>query len=418
MSAGAVIANACGPIVAPSAAAAALMVVDGGSGEAASILLDAALCANMMVIDVELLAPDAVPWLGTGAPGAAQGCSLGPGTAPNRVRVRTDRGGVFLASNIDLILRSNGISTVVLAGGEPWDFVAVIDTTLVTRGYRIATPTTSPEATAIATAWRADRSNHRGWQPAGKAADLLSGLEARIDPRHAALVLIDVQNDFCDSRGAAGRTGDAIEMIRSAVAHIKVLLAAAREAGATVIHVRAEYGALYRCIGSPYRFPASHVMDTAVWTASAADLASGASFAENEVEVCLPGTWGAQFVDGIVPQPNEPVVTKHRFSAFVDTGLELMLRARGIKTVILAGVTTNCCVESTAREVAMKDYYLVVAEDCVAVKDKLRSLHEASLESMRLYFGQVRPATELIGIWQAADKSPSTTLGSSKALPG
>jgi nicotinamidase-related amidase len=416
MSADTAIADAHDAVVAPSAAATALMVVDGGSGEAAQILLDAALRANMLVIDVELLASDKAPWVGTGAPGSADGCALGPGDAPNRIRVRTDRGAVFLASNIDLILRSNGISTVVLAGGEPWDFAAVIDTTLVTRGYRVATPSTSSEATAVATAWRADRSNHRGWQPAGKAAELLSSLEARIDPRHAALVLIDVQNDFCDRRGAAGRTGDAIEMIQSAVGRIKELIAAARVAGVTVIHVRAEYGALYRGIGSPYRFPATGVMDAAVWTASAADLASGASFAADEVEVCLPGSWGAQFVDGIVPQPDEPVVTKHRFSAFVDTGLELMLRARGIKTVILAGVTTNCCVESTAREVAMKDYYLVVAEDCVAVKDKLRSLHDASLESMRLYFGQVRPAAELIGIWQAADKSSSTTLGSSTAL--
>jgi nicotinamidase-related amidase len=147
-------------------------------------------------------------------------------------------------------------------------------------------------------------------------------------------------------------------------------------------------------------------MEPAVWTASAADLASGESFAADEVEVCLPGSWGQQFVDDIVPRPDEPVVTKHRFSAFVDTGLDLMLRARGIKTVILAGVTTNCCVESTAREVAMRDFYLVVAEDCVAVKDRLRSLHDASLASMRLYFGQVRPAAELIETWEAAAKDP------------
>jgi nicotinamidase-related amidase len=410
MSADAAIGDAYDAVVAPSAAATALMVVDGGSGEVAQILADAALRANMLVIEVELLAPDAVPWLGTAAPGVADGCALGPGGTPNRVRVRTDRGAVFLASNIDLILRSNGITTIVFAGGEPPDFLAAIRTTLVTRGYGIASPATRAEVTALATAWRADRSNNRGWQPAGKAAELLSSLEARIDPRHAALVLIDVQNDFCDSRGAAGRTGDAIEMIRAAVAHIKDLLAAARAAGVAVVHVRAEYGALYRGIGSPYRFPATGVMDAAVWTASAADLSSGASVGVDEVEVCLPGTWGAQFVDGIVPQPDEPVVTKHRFSAFVDTGLELMLRARGIKTVVLAGVTTNCCVESTAREVAMKDYYLVVAEDCVAVKDKLRSLHDASLESMRLYFGQVRPAAELIGIWQTADKVSSKTL--------
>ncbi len=410
MSAGAAITDVHDAIVVPSAAATALMVVDGGSGEAAQILLDGALRANMLVIDVELLAAEAAPWLGAAMPGGAQGCALGPGVAPNRVRVRTDRGAVFLASNIDLILRSNGISTVVLAGGEPWDFVAVIDTTLVTRGYRIVTPVSSGEATAVATAWRADRSNDRGWQPARKAAELLSSLEARIDPQHAALVLIDVQNDFCDSRGAVGRNADATEMIRSAVVRIQELLTAAREAGVTVVHVRAEYGALYRGIGSPYRFPTTGAMEPAVWTASAADLSAGASFAQDEVEVCLPGSWGAQFVDGIVPRPGEPVITKHRFSAFVDTGLELMLRARGIKTVILAGVTTNCCVESTARDVAMRDYYLVIAEDCVAVKDKLRKLHEASLESMRLYFGQVRPAAELMRIWQAADQGSSKTL--------
>jgi nicotinamidase-related amidase len=412
MSTGAAIADADDTIVAPSAATTALLVVDGGSGDAAHILVDAALRANMLVIDVELLAADKAPWVGAGVPGVADGCFLGPGAAANRVRVRTDCGAVFLASNIDLILRSNAINTVVLAGGEPSDFAAAVRTILVMRGYGIVSPGPPAEATVLAAAWRADRSNYRGRQPVGKSAELLSSLEARIDPRHAALVLIDVQNDFCESRGAAGRTGDAIAMIQSAVGRIKGLLAAAREAGVTVIHVRAEYGAIYRGVGSPYRFPATGVMDTAVWTASAADLASGESFGADEVEVCLPGTWGAQFVDGIVPQLDEPVVTKHRFSAFVDTGLELMLRARGIKTVILAGVTTNCCVESTAREVAMKDYYLVVAEDCVAVKDKLRRLHDASLESMRLYFGQVRPAAELIGIWQAADKV------SSKALSG
>ncbi len=113
----------------------------------------------------------------------------------------------------------------------------------------------------------------------------------------------------------------------------------------------------------------------------------------------MPGSWGGQFVDGIVPQSGEAIVTKHRFSAFVDTGLDLMLRARGIRTVIAAGVTTNCCVESTVREAAMRDFYLVVPEDCVAVKDKLADLHAASLESIRLYFGLVRPSTDLIAAW-------------------
>ena len=68
------------------------------------------------------------------------GARLARARTPNRVRVRTDRGAVFLASNIDLILRSNGISTIVFAGGEPWDFLAAVRTTLVTRGYGCCEP--------------------------------------------------------------------------------------------------------------------------------------------------------------------------------------------------------------------------------------------------------------------------------------
>ena len=176
-----------------------------------------------------------------------------------------------------------------------------------------------------------------------------------------------------------------------------------------MVHVRAEYGALFRNTGSPYRFPAVGRREPAVWTASAADLSRGATFPPDTVEVCLTGSWGGEFVDGIVPQEGEAVVTKHRFSAFVDTGLELMLRARGIRTVVLAGVITNCCVELTARDAVMRDFYLVVAEDCVAVKDKLIDLHAASLESMRLYFGLVRSAAEVMTIWKdaAAENLPS-----------
>jgi nicotinamidase-related amidase len=362
----------------------------------------------MLVINVSLLPAEAAPWLNAAAPGTADGCRLGPGSAPNLVQVRCDRAGHFLASNIGLILRSNGVRAVVLAGNAPLDFAATLRHALALQGHPMLAPASPTEAKRLGAGWRDDRKNRRNWQPQSKAADLLTTLEQRIDPRHAALVLIDVQNDFCDPRGPVGRNGEAVEMIRSAVARIKELLAAARAASVAVVHVRAEYGELYRGIGSPYRFPATNAMEPAVWTASAADLSAGQTFAADEVEVCLPGSWGQQFVDGIVPRSDEPIVTKHRFSAFVDTGLDLMLRARGIKTVILAGVTTNCCVESTAREVAMRDFYLVVAEDCVAVKDRLRSLHDASLESMRLYFGQVRPAADVIATWQAAVRQQAT----------
>jgi nicotinamidase-related amidase len=399
--------------VAHDPAETAIVAVERAADKTARELFGAALSAGILVIDVSLLPSDDRPWHGAAAPGTAGGCSLHPGDAPNLVQVRSDRKGHFLASTIDLILRSNGIRTLILAGEAPPEFAATLRHALALHGYAMLAPASLAEAKVLSASWQSDRGNRRNWQPESKAAELLSTLEQRVEPGHAALVLIDVQNDFCDPRGAVGRSGEPVEMIRAAVARIKELLAAARRAGVTVIHVGAEYGALYRSIGSPHRFPATNAMEPAVWTASAADLSGGARFAGNEVEVCLPGSWGRQFVDGIVPRPDEPIVIKHRFSAFVDTGLEPMLRARGIKSVILAGVTTNCCVESTARDVAMRDFYLVVAEDCVAVKDRLRSLHDASLESMRLYFGQVRPAAELMQAWASTGRAEA----SSKALP-
>ena len=345
-----------------------------------------------------MTAPDELPWQGKNLPGSTEGCTVAPESASNEARVVSDHDGVFFASNIDLVLRSHAVRSLVLVGGVPVPFAECVAHFAKLRGYSfIQLPVDrARELEALWSRYDQGRSSQEaGWE----AGELLATLAERIDPRHAALMLIDVQNDFCHPRGAVGWSNDSINMIQSATERIKALLDAARSAGIFVVHVRAEYGTLYRNSGSPYRFPAMGRRDTAVWTASAADLSADARFDSSSVEVCLPGSWGGQFVDGIAPQSDEAVVTKHRFSAFVDTGLDLMLRARGIRTVITAGVTTNCCVESTVREAAMRDFYVVVPEDCVAVKDKLADLHEASLESIRLYFGQVRSSTDLIAVW-------------------
>src|SRR6202012_1867339 len=113
---------------------------------------------------------------------------------------------------------------------------------------------------------------------AGRAAErpeILSSLSDRIAPGAAALVLIDVQNDFCAPEGATGRTGQSMKMIGPAVDRIKRLLDEARKAGLFIVHVRAEYGELYRHVGSPYRFPAPEGREPAVLTAYAAYFSAG-----------------------------------------------------------------------------------------------------------------------------------------------
>jgi nicotinamidase-related amidase len=111
-------------------------------------------------------------------------------------------------------------------------------------------------------------------------------------------------------------------------------------------------------------------------------------------------------VENLKPLEDEPVVVKHRYSAFVDTRLDLLLRSNDIRTVILPGVATHCCVESTARDAAMRDYYVVVPEDGVAVRGKQQQLHETSLEVLGTYFGLVASSRDIEAVWA---ESLSTT---------
>jgi nicotinamidase-related amidase len=362
------------------------MIVVGPSTEGVAHAAIAAQTAGRLVVEVELLEHQDNPWTSTDVVGSNSGCALWPGGRGRTVCVRSDPAGLFLVANIDIVLRSNSVGSLVIAGDAPADFIQSMTEFARTRGYGLVRAN-DEELAAIFDSRVVE------------CPEPLSSLPDRIAPGAAALVLIDVQNDFCAPEGATARTGQSMKMIGTAVNRIKLLLDAARKAGLFVVHVRAEYGELYRHVGSPYRFPASEGREPAVWTASAADLSASKRYPAGDTEICAHGSWGAAFVEGIEPLPGEAVVAKHRFSAFADTGLDLLLRARGIRSLVLAGVTTNCCVESTAREAVMRDFYLVVARDCVAVKDHLRDLHDATLETLGLYFGLVRPSEDLIRIW-------------------
>ncbi len=81
--------------------------------------------------------------------------------------------------------------------------------------------------------------------------------------------------------------------------------------------------------------------------------------------VCEPGAWNGDFYQ-IKPRPDEAIVTKHRYGAFEGTDLDLILRSRGIRSVIMTGVATNVCVETTARQAFLRDYYVVFTNDCSA----------------------------------------------------
>jgi ureidoacrylate peracid hydrolase len=118
---------------------------------------------------------------------------------------------------------------------------------------------------------------------------------------------------------------------------------------------------------------------------------------------CLTGSWGAAFY-GIDARAGEEIVVKHRYSGFHNTNLDLVLRSRGIQTVILTGVATNVCVESTARDVYMHDYYLVFSRDCTATMSE--AAHEATLSNMDQFFGQVASLEEIMRAWGVREDAP------------
>ena len=92
-------------------------------------------------------------------------------------------------------------------------------------------------------------------------------------------------------------------------------------------------------------------------------------------------------------------MTKHRYSAFQGTDLELILRSNGIKTIIPTGVATPVCVESTVRDGYMRDFYVVLAKGCVAARHLEE--HNATISNINKYFGMVTTSEEIISAWQS-----------------
>ena len=125
------------------------------------------------------------------------------------------------------------------------------------------------------------------------------------------------------------------------------------------------------------------------------------------VTVCAKGTWDAELVDPLkeVLEPRDDIVEKHRSSCFYNTTLESKLRIQGITTLIVCGVATNYCVESTIRDAYARDYDIVVIEDAVA--SLWEDLHRATLKNVELMYGAVMSAEDLKRNLQALRPPPT-----------
>ncbi|ACY14937.1 cysteine hydrolase family protein [Haliangium ochraceum] len=167
-----------------------------------------------------------------------------------------------------------------------------------------------------------------------------------IDPDNSALVLIEYQNDFTSEGGVLHDAVKGVMQATQMLDKTKQVVERARAAGVTIMHAPISFAEGYGEITShPYG-----VLQGVV-----------------EGNAFVKGQWGAQIADALAPQPGDIVVEgKRGLDAFASTNLDFMLRSKGIRTVVIGGFLTNCCVESTMRSAYEAGYEVITLSDCAA----------------------------------------------------
>jgi len=193
-----------------------------------------------------------------------------------------------------------------------------------------------------------------------------------INPLHSAVLVIDNQNDSCHPDGIYARSGRDISLRQKAAHNTAEFIKEARKYKVPIIFIKVSNN---KWTNSP------------VWMRQ--PRIEGA-------QACQEGTWGEQFY-AAQPLLGEAIVTKHRYSAFIGTDLDMILRSHRIKTLIATGGGTQACVEATARDGFMLDYNIVVVSDCCGTPSIEE--HELALKRMANLCGVVVESKQLLQAW-------------------
>ena len=193
-----------------------------------------------------------------------------------------------------------------------------------------------------------------------------------LDFRSTAIIVVDVQNDFCHTNGRSARDGD--------VYHLDA-----------VVDNTIRFVSEARLYDVPIAFTQtthSHHTDTPEWLARYGT--------RNVLQWCREGSWGAEFYK-IKPEPEDLVVTKHRYSSFAQTNLNNLLSGLGRKSLLFCGVATNICVESSLRDAVDLDFLATLVRDCCGGSDV--EGHLRSIRSVEQGFGIVSDSSSILHQW-------------------
>jgi biuret amidohydrolase len=216
-----------------------------------------------------------------------------------------------------------------------------------------------------------------------------------LDPAHVALMCIDFQRDFVEAGGFGESLGNDVSRLRGAIEPTRAVLAAFRDRGWTVIHTREGHRPDLTDL-----FPAKRDRGNP-------SLRIGEEGPMGRLLV--RGSAGHQIIPELAPQPGEVVVDKPGKGSFYATDLETILRARGITQLVVTGVTTEVCVQSTVREANDRGFESLILSDCTG--SYFPQFHESALamfSAQGAIVGWVSTSTDLLN---AFDRTPVPTKG-------
>ena len=207
-----------------------------------------------------------------------------------------------------------------------------------------------------------------------------------ITPAQTALVVVDMQNAYASAGGYLDLAGFDIGGAAAVIDRIAEAIAAARAAGVLVVFFQNGWDADYVEAGGP---------GSPNWWKSNA-LKTMREQPQLQGKLLAKGTWDYALVDALQPQPGDIVIAKPRYSAFYNTALDSILRARGVRNLAFCGIATNVCVESTLRDGFFLEYFGVLLEDATHQAGPA-FLQEASVYNVEKFFGWVASTADFCG---------------------
>jgi ureidoacrylate peracid hydrolase len=202
-------------------------------------------------------------------------------------------------------------------------------------------------------------------------------------PEETALIVVDMQNAYCSPGGYIDLVGFDVSGAAPVIEETARLVAACRDAGIPVIYLQNGFSPDLREAGGPA---------APVWHKSNALKFMRA----NEAYACkliTHGTWDHEIVEPLAPEPGDLLVPKSRYSGFAGTGLEQLLAARRIRTLLVAGVATNVCVESTIRDAYHREFFPVMVTDATMAAGP--GAQEATEFNVANFFGWLTTGAEV-----------------------